>query len=136
MSNSKPSVEPTTLDIKLFNQSTHYYELKVASAGFPEVVSNDESAAFNSCVGSNDPTRLFDEDRILFLGCFGNQHAEAVVRDMGRVKHWDAQTLREYSMFTIGDFLIVTAAAVYFSVNGDLVIKDRKEGFETVRGVK
>ncbi|MNQ60256.1 hypothetical protein D3C85_745300 [compost metagenome] len=55
---------------------------------------------------------------------------------MFKVRHWDVQTLREYSMFTIGDFLITTEKSIYFSVNGDLVIKSQEAGFSTEKGLK
>ncbi|MCY1461287.1 hypothetical protein D9M71_789290 [compost metagenome] len=55
---------------------------------------------------------------------------------MMRVRHWDVQTLREYTMFTIGDFLITTESSVYFSVNGDLVVKKLEDGFQTEKGLK
>lgn len=128
--------EGTILDIKLFNQSVHHYTLDIKGQ-VVTITSNDESQDFNVYrLINGDTTRVINENPIVGFGCFGNQHPEAVVRDMLKLKRWDEQTLREYSMFTIGDFLILTKDTVYFSVNGDLTVKKRDEGFFTEKGIK
>lgn len=134
MSNLPVSKEPTLLDVKLFNQSTHHYHLKIISTDV-SITSNEESQAFNAYVRRPaDPSRLMGDEKITGYGCLGNQHPEAVLKDMYRVRHWDVQTLREYTQFTIGDIFIVTESSVYFSVNGDMVIKKLSEGFELIQG--
>lgn len=135
MSSSQVNKEPTLLDIKLFNQSTHHYQLKIAGTDV-SITSNEESQAFNAYARrSAGVGSLLNDEKITGYGCFGNQHPDAVLRDMARVAKWDEQTLREYSMFTIGDMLIITDKAIYFSVNGDLVVKSLEDGFETTRGI-
>lgn len=124
------------LDVKLFNQSTHHYNLTIKGSDV-SITSNEESQEFNAYSRRPaDPSRCLGDEKITGYGCFGNQHPEAVVRDMFRVRHWDVQTLREYSMFTIGDFLITTETSIYFSVNGDMVIKKLEDGFQTEKGLK
>lgn len=133
----KQSDATKVLTERLFNSSTHHYTLTVMASGTVFITSNEESQAFNAHTSRPaDPSRCLGEEKITGYGVFGNQHPEAVVRDMFRVRHWDVQTLREYSMFTIGDFLITTTESVYFSVNGDLIIKKLSEGFTTERGQK
>lgn len=132
MSNSQLSKEPTLLTEKLFNASTHHYVLNLTSSGKIEFTSNDESEAFNEM--QSPANCKFNDAEIKVLGCFGNQHPVAVIRDMAKVKKWDEQTLREYSMFTIGDFLIVTKDHIYFAVNGDLIIRSTEAGFTTTKG--
>ncbi len=137
MSNSQPSKELQMLDMKLFNASTHHYTLKVWSTGKVETTADKDSAMFNCTYAYVMASPQFGDDKeevINQLGCYGNQHPDAAIRDMAKVRKWDEQTLREYSMFTIGDFLIVTNRRIFFAVNGDLVIREIGEGFETTKG--
>ncbi|WDS62070.1 hypothetical protein [Pseudomonas phage D6] len=123
-----------TLDIKLFNQSTHHYHLLV-KGGNVTITSNEESQDFNAYIPFHgEDIRQFEGAAVTGIACLGNQHANAVVRDMMRVAKWDKQTLKEYSMFTIGDFLITTADSIYFAVNGDLEVRKMEEGLGQVRG--
>lgn len=130
-----PQSEPKVLDIKLFNQSTHYYRLVVQGKDV-SITSNAESQDFNAYTRlAADNGRTIEDESITGIACLGNQHPSAVVRDMLRVVKWDKQTLKEYSMFTIGDFLITTDKAIYFAVNGDLVERDLCYGLDQVRGL-
>ena len=53
-----------------------------------------------------------------------------------RIRQFSEQSLKEYSMLTIGDIVLLSADKVYVSVNGALTIRDRAVGFSTVRGVR
>jgi hypothetical protein len=124
------------LEMKLFNNSFHHYTLDIKGSDV-SITSNQESQDFNVYRPIHgDTTRMIGDQPITGFACFGNQHPEAVVRDMLKLKRWDEQTLREYSMFTIGDFLILTKENIYFSVNGDLTVKTTAEGFHTEKGQK
>lgn len=126
--------EAKILDVKLFNASTHHYYLTVKGNNVT-CTSNEESQAFNAHMPFHgEEIRTMNGEPITRLACLGNQHAMAVVRDMTRVAKWDSQTLKEYSMFTIGDFMITTETKIYFAVNGDLTERTTEEGFIQTRG--
>lgn len=129
------AAEPKILDIKLFNQSTHHYNLKV-SAGSYTLTSNEESKAFNEHFLTPDDAK-FEDQVVQAVFCLGNQHAPATVRDLIRIvrtKKVDQQTLAEYSMFTIGDFVLLTKDEVIIAINGDVTRRNRADGFDTTRG--
>jgi len=128
------AAEAKTLDVKLFNGSTHHYHLKVQGNDVT-ITSNEESQDFNAYVPFRaEEVRTMEGNPITGIACLGNQHPQAVVRDMMRVAKWDKQNLKEYSMFTIGDLLITTSEGIYFAVNGDLVERKLEEGLGQLRG--
>lgn len=136
MSNSQQTVEARILDTKLFNQSTHHYKLTVSKTDFT-LTSNEESKEFNEWfVTPNDC--LFEDVVVRQVFCLGNQHPAATVRDLIQIlrrgKRIDEQTLKEYSMFTIGDFVLLTDSEVIVAVNGDVTRRSREEGLNLEQG--
>lgn len=136
MSNSQPTAEARILNTKLFNQSTHHYKLTISGPDF-NLESNDESKEFNEWfVTPNDC--LFEEKVVRQVFCLGNQHAPATVRDLIQIlrgrKPVDEQTLKEYSMFTIGDFVLLTEDEIIVAVNGDITRRPRSEGLVLEQG--
>jgi hypothetical protein len=129
-------LQPTNL--KLFNQSTHYYRLQV-NVGSYTVSSNEESSEFNEHFRTPDDAK-FEGKVVEAVACLGNQHAGATVRDLIKIlrsgKNIDQTTLAEYSMFTIGDFVVITKDEAILAINGDITRRTREEGFDITRGQK
>uniref|UniRef100_A0AB39CC99 Uncharacterized protein n=1 Tax=Pseudomonas phage RVTF4 TaxID=3236931 RepID=A0AB39CC99_9VIRU len=127
MSNLPPAAEARILNTRLFNQSTHHYKLVVSKTDFA-LTSNEESQEFNEWFVTPDDT-LFEGKIVRQVFCLGNQHAPATVRDLIKIlrsgRAIDEQTLKEYSMFTIGDHVLLTADEVIVAVNGDITRHDR-----------
>lgn len=136
MSNLPATVEARILDTRLFNQSTHHYKLTVNKTDFT-LTSNVESQEFNEWFTTPNDC-LFEETVVRQVFCLGNQHAPATVRDLIKIlrggKKVDEQTLKEYSMFTIGDFVLLTDSEVIVAVNGDVTRRPREEGLELEQG--
>lgn len=130
-------MSPTeTLNMKLFNQSTHHYLLKVTADQF-SITSNEESQEFNEWFQTPDDAK-FEGKTVQAVACLGNQHAAATVRDLIKIlrsgKNIDQATLAEYSMFTIGDFVVITKDEAIVAVNGDVTRRQRVEGLSMERG--
>jgi hypothetical protein len=120
----------------LFNQSTYYYELAVIGTDV-SIDTNAESKPFGSAILELPRSVLLgDDEEIKSILVLGNQHPEAVVRDMMRIHQFSEQSLKEYSMLTIGDIYLLSDENIYVAVNGDLTIRTRLEGFTMKRGVK
>jgi len=130
MSNLPPTVEARIMNTRLFNPSTHHYKLVVNKTDF-DLSTNEESKDFNEWFVTPDDA-LFEEKIVRQVFCLGNQHAAATVRDLinilRRGRKIDEQTLREYSQFTIGDHVLLTADEVIVAVNGDITRHLRNAG--------
>lgn len=137
MSNSPNDVAARIMNTKLFNPSTHYYKLEVQASKF-EFDTNEESKDFNEWFHLPVGTQ-FEGVTAETVFCLGNQHPAATVRDLiGVIRRGklDEQTLREYSMFTIGDHVIITTEETIVAVNGDITRKPRTEPFTLTVGKK
>lgn len=123
------------LTTRLFNESTHHYKLTVDRNSF-DLQSNEESQDFNVWLKPQDDA-LFEGKAVATVFCLGNQHAAASVRDLVKImrqKKLDESLLCEYTMFTIGDFVILTQEEIIHAINGDVTRTPRAGEFVVSRG--